>query len=67
MVRHSTQTGVLKEIENSQHNNPSFMPFKIIRIIVQIRQLTILRQQHNSHVAIVGEVMLGGINDLFQS
>ena len=59
--------GLLKEVENSQHNNPSFPSFKIIRIIVQIRQLTVLRQEHNSHVAIVGEVMLGGINDLFQS
>ena len=60
-------TGELMKFEKSQHNNQSFISFKIIRIIVQIRQLTVLRKQHNSHVAIVGEVMLGGINDLFQS
>ena len=59
--------GELKEVEKSQHNNPSFKSFRIICIIVQIRQLTVLRQEHNSHVAIVGEVMLGRINDLFQS
>ena len=59
--------GLLKAVKKSQHNNQSFISFKIIRIIVQIRQLTVLRKQHNSHVAIVGEVMLGRINDLFQS
>ena len=37
-------TGVLKEVKKSQHNNPSFTSFKIIRIIVQIRRLTIFRQ-----------------------
>ena len=36
--------GLLKEVENRQHNNPSFVSFKIIRIIVQIRRLTIFRQ-----------------------
>ena len=36
--------GVLKEVEKSQHNNPSFISFKIIRIIVQFRRLTIFRQ-----------------------
>ena len=60
-------TGELMKFEKGKHNNPSFISFKVIRIIVQFRQLTILRQQHHSHVTIVGEEMLGRIDDLFQS
>ena len=43
-IQRPALTGVLKEVENSQHNNQSFISFKIIRIIVQFRRLTIFRQ-----------------------
>ena len=36
--------GLLKAVKKSQHNNQSFISFKIIRIIVQFRRLTIFRQ-----------------------
>ena len=58
--------GELKEVEKSQHNNPSFMSFKIIRIIVQFRRLTILRQQYDSHVTVFGEISLGRSDHLLQ-
>ena len=59
-------TGELMKFEKSQHNNPSFMSSKIMRIKVQIRQLPLLRQQYDSHVTVFGEISLGRFDDLFQ-